>query len=116
MKRIAFLLILFLALFSCDKQNPKGISNELYSISKDEIDIHFTTKYRSEDLENIQLSLDSFGIYIIYDSLRFDDSGYLKQISASIYYSDNTKSSIVSRELSETDKPGFSYKHTPAQK
>ncbi len=112
MKRIAFLLVIFLALFSCDKQNPKGISNELYSISKNEIDIHFTTKYKAEDLNNIQLSLDSFGIYIIYDSLRFDESGYLKQISATIYYSDSDKSSFVSRELPDENGPGFSYKHT----
>jgi len=113
MKPIAYLLVIFLALFSCDKKDPKGISNDLYSISKDEIDIHFTTKYKAEDLNNIQLTLDSFGIYIIYDSLRFDESGYLKQISASIYYSNNDKGSFISRELPDENGPGFSYKYTP---
>ncbi len=110
MKLKVFFLFLFLGLLACNSK-PKGISNALYTISENELNIHFSTKYKSEDLNNIQLSLDSFGFYIVYDSLRFDEGGYLKQISATIYYPDNSKSSFVSRELKDTDGPGFSYRY-----
>lgn len=108
--RNTYLVTLLLAICTLSCVKPSGIANELYTINQHEINISFTTKYTFDDLANVKYSLDSFGIVIIYDSLKFNDSGYLKQISATIRYPDGKRGSFASRELKDIDSPGFRHK------
>jgi TonB family protein len=86
----------------------QGTEKSLYFISKEKIDISFTTQLQKIDLETIKAELlAKVGLQIDYTSLDFTENGNLRQISASIKYSDGTGSSFASGELTPTNYPTF---------
>eukprot|EP00320_Phaeocystis_rex_P001396 CAMPEP_0119076376 /NCGR_PEP_ID=MMETSP1178-20130426/86307_1 /TAXON_ID=33656 /ORGANISM="unid sp, Strain CCMP2000" /LENGTH=106 /DNA_ID=CAMNT_0007058647 /DNA_START=39 /DNA_END=359 /DNA_ORIENTATION=- len=74
---------------------------------KEVVDLKFTTELVQADLDKMQSDMKDRGINLNYEFLDFDESGHLKQISASIKYSDGQKYSFESRVLTAGDGPGF---------
>jgi hypothetical protein len=104
-KPLYFLFVTLFIITSNSSFAQKG--KDLYSINKDRIDINFTTAYQFDDLVKVKFELNKLNIKIAYQSLSFDKNGKLKQISASIKYPDGEAGSFVSRELQESNGPGF---------
>jgi len=88
------------SLFGQDKQ-------PLYHLSKDKIDIEFTTAYTFYDIVELKEKLAKEDIELTYQSLQFSKNGRLKQVSATIKTPNETVASFTSRELQPTDKSGF---------
>ena len=104
-KTLYFFFVTLFIIMSNSSFAQKG--KELYSINKNRIEINFTTAYQFDDLVKVKSELDKLNIKITYQSLSFDKNGKLKQISASIKYPDGEAGSFASRELQESDWPGF---------
>ncbi len=84
----------------------QGTEKPLYFISKEKIDISFTTQLQKSDLEAIKSELAKVELQIDYTSLDFSENGNLKQISASVKRSSGSVT-FTSGNLTPTNYPTF---------
>ena len=101
------LLTAFLALIIC--QTPltlRAQENKKYTLSDELLRVEFNTTWTWDDITVVKQELKEHEIELKYSLLEFDDSGFLKRITASITYKDGMTGSFESREL-QSDGPGF---------
>ena len=109
---IPLIAVVFYAFAAPEYQFIGGPENQsqqkpLCTITKDKIDIPFTTQLQKSDLETVKTELAKIGMKIDYTSLDFTKAGNLKQISATVKRSDEGSCSFTSGELTETNYPTF---------